>query len=309
MRTSISVVAFRDPVRDYERAAAAPRRLSAVNVNEARAGYVAAFAAEPELRDAYRWSDPRPRRSLSWQAWAGTIALHGLLGLVIAAAAWTSRLVPPTLPEAITVVFESPAAPSPQPTAQPERPPPALPAHPRAETTLPVARTAPPRAPAVVTAPDAPALIAVLPPPPPPRPILREAAPQLSPPLPTTRPAPVAPSPSAPVPSHSAPVPAATVAFVPVIPPRPASGVAGNRKPLYPLAARNQRWEGRVMLQVDVAASGEPVSVRVVSSSGHALLDDSALAAVRSWHFVPASQGGRPVPGTVDVPVDFRMVD
>ena len=85
--------------------------------------------------------------------------------------------------------------------------------------------------------------------------------------------------------------------------------MAGNRKPVYPLAARSRHLEGRVMLQVEVAASGNPLAVRVVSSSGHSLLDESALEAVRTWRFVPASQAGQAVAGSVDVPVDFRMAD
>lgn len=63
------------------------------------------------------------------------------------------------------------------------------------------------------------------------------------------------------------------------------------------------------MLEVEVAASGNPVAVRVVSSSGHAILDASAVDAVRTWQFVPATQGGQPVAGSLDVPINFRMMD
>jgi protein TonB len=106
-------------------------------------------------------------------------------------------------------------------------------------------------------------------------------------------------------------VPAAptSLALAPVIPPRPASGIAGNRKPAYPLVARSRHLEGRVMLEVQVAASGDPLAVRVVSSSGHSLLDTSAVDAVRTWRFVPATRAGQAVAGSVEVPIDFRMVD
>lgn len=303
---STSVVAYRNPARELERVSVAPRALAAANANEALPSSGRALSAEPELRHTYRWSDPRRGVGMSWQGWTGTLALHGLLAAVVAVVAWTSRPVPPSLPT-ITVVFESPAAP---PAAvQPEPQPPAPAAQPRVETPPPAAQPAAPVTNAAPV-PAAPTEVALLPPPPPPRPVLREAAaprPQpVSQPAPTPVSAPVAsPAPT----SHSGPVPSVAAAVVPVIPPRPASGIASNRKPVYPLAARNQRWQGRVMLQVAVAASGDPLSVHVIASSGHALLDDSALAAVRTWRFVPASQGGRPVPGTVDVPVDFRMVD
>lgn len=305
MSTSISTVVYRDPVRPFERAAALSRRLLAANANEAPPEGAAVVSLDRAPSDAYRWSDPRRGIGLSWQGWAGTLALHGLVAAMIAAVAWTSRAVPPALPT-VTVVFESPAAPSQPAVTQPETPPPPA-VQPRAETP-PVAPSAAP-APVAAKPPPRPMQVAVLPLPPPPRPVLRESA---APPQPASRTVATAPPVSAlveraPGPARSAP--AATVAVVPVIPPRPASGVADNRKPVYPLAARNQRWQGRVVLQVAVAASGDPLSVHVVASSGHALLDDSAVAAVRTWRFVPASQGGRPIPGTVDVPVDFRMVD
>lgn len=80
-----------------------------------------------------------------------------------------------------------------------------------------------------------------------------------------------------------------------------------NPKPPYPLAARRQGAEGRVMLRAQVLEDGRCAEVRIVRSSGHALLDESALSTVRRWRFVPATRAGTPVAALVDVPISFRL--
>lgn len=80
-----------------------------------------------------------------------------------------------------------------------------------------------------------------------------------------------------------------------------------NPKPPYPLAARRLGVEGRVVLRVHVLADGRCAEVRIVRSSGHALLDESALSTVRRWRFVPATRAGTPVAASVDVPISFRL--
>jgi protein TonB len=83
--------------------------------------------------------------------------------------------------------------------------------------------------------------------------------------------------------------------------------MASNRPPIYPENARRRGIQGRVVLQVSVSVEGAPVAVRVAESSGATSLDDAAVAAVRQWRFVPASQGSRPLPGTAEVPIVFRL--
>lgn len=300
--------------------------LRAANANDEHSAAQQAATAAPQAglppdddTGAYRLPGLHEGHGLSWPALSGALLLHGALALAVIGIAWTSH-APVPLPATIAVVFEQPP-PAPQ-VAQPEvkapSPPPAAAPAPVEEPPAPPAAPAlavPSPPPAVETAKAA---TVVLPLPPPPRPQVREAA--VQPPRQSAAP----PSPPEPVhvaPMHAAPTmavtrppapsaaPPATVAALPVIPPRPASGVAGNRKPVYPLAARSRHLQGRVVLEVDVSAAGDAMSVHIVSSSGHSLLDESALQAVRSWHFVPASRAGQPVAGTVDVPVDFRMAD
>ena len=75
----------------------------------------------------------------------------------------------------------------------------------------------------------------------------------------------------------------------------------------YPMLAREQGLEGVVVLSVLVRPDGRVEDARVASSSGAAVLDDAALAAVRSWLFTPATRGGRPVESIVEVPVKFAL--
>ena len=85
------------------------------------------------------------------------------------------------------------------------------------------------------------------------------------------------------------------------------SGTSMNRPPAYPRRAREQGWEGVVVLQVRVEADGAPAHVEIASSSGHDVLDRAALAAVARWRFLPAQRAGRPLVSSVEVPVRFQL--
>jgi protein TonB len=55
-----------------------------------------------------------------------------------------------------------------------------------------------------------------------------------------------------------------------------------NPAPEYPELARRRGYEGVVLLKADIDAQGFPVKVDIEKSSGHFLLDESALKAWRS---------------------------
>jgi len=89
---------------------------------------------------------------------------------------------------------------------------------------------------------------------------------------------------------------------------RPAYG--RNPKPPYPLAARRLGLEGVVTLEVLVRPDGSPGEVVVRQSSGHHLLDESALSTVqRRWQFIPARRGDMPVESRVTFPIRFTLRD
>jgi periplasmic protein TonB len=80
-----------------------------------------------------------------------------------------------------------------------------------------------------------------------------------------------------------------------------------NPKPKYPAIARSRGWQGKVLLRVSVSAEGRSVSVTVQRSSGHDVLDESAVAAVENWKFIPARRGNLAVACSVIVPIIFTL--
>ena len=101
---------------------------------------------------------------------------------------------------------------------------------------------------------------------------------------------------------------------------RSASGVARNvsparwrarliahleRRKRYPSEARRQRRQGTAHVRFRIDRAGNVLSVRLVRSSGHAVLDREVVAMVRRASPVPA-----PPPGanrTITAPVRFRL--
>lgn len=82
-----------------------------------------------------------------------------------------------------------------------------------------------------------------------------------------------------------------------------------NPLPNYPRLARQNRWEGTVRLRARVTASGSVEGVSLERSSGHAVLDRSALDGVQRWRFIPANRNGAPVACEVSIPVAFRLTE
>lgn len=82
---------------------------------------------------------------------------------------------------------------------------------------------------------------------------------------------------------------------------------ASNPKPDYPRLARQNRWEGVVQLRALISAAGEVETLFVENSSGHQLLDRSAVDGVRRWRFIPARRGDSQVSCEVRIPVAFRL--
>ena len=75
--------------------------------------------------------------------------------------------------------------------------------------------------------------------------------------------------------------------------------------PEYPATALRRGRSGTVVLSVQVDATGRPARVRIAQRSGTRELDRAALEAVQRWRFRPAMSNGQPVPGQVEVPIEF----
>lgn len=93
----------------------------------------------------------------------------------------------------------------------------------------------------------------------------------------------------------------------PFIEARVNANYGSNPKPEYPSLALNRGWVGKVLLQVRVTADGLSEAVTVHRSSGHQILDESAVTAVQNWRFIPARRGNSTVASSVIVPIVFNL--
>jgi TonB family protein len=75
----------------------------------------------------------------------------------------------------------------------------------------------------------------------------------------------------------------------------------------YPEEARKAKYQGTVLLDVQIDDSGRPMNIRVSRSVGLGL-DEKALEAVKQWRFRPATKDGKPVSAPVQVEVSFRLL-
>lgn len=105
-------------------------------------------------------------------------------------------------------------------------------------------------------------------------------------------------------PATAGPAAAGAAAALVMLPPRLAPGAT---EPPYPEAARWNREEGRVTLQLKVRADGKVAAVQVLESSGHARLDRAARDAAWRWRLLPAQREGRAVDGILVKTLEFRL--
>lgn len=163
-------------------------------------------------------------------------------------------------------------------------------------------------------APPAPRVVPLQPPPPKverqPKPVIERA---VSAPAPVRVAQPVAENAvqQAPVavapPSPPAPAPVQPAAEPALEPPRYNAAYLSNPPPVYPLAARRRGVEGAVLVRAEISAAGECLRAELKKTSGHEMLDQAALEAVKKWRFVPAKRGSQAVVAWVEVPITFKL--
>jgi len=100
-----------------------------------------------------------------------------------------------------------------------------------------------------------------------------------------------------------------------------ASGGAGNgigldptiplllykKEPEYPEEARGAKYQGTVLLSVEIDGGGQVANIKVIRSAGLGL-DEKAIEAVQQWKFRPGIKDGRPVTVQARVDVNFRLL-
>lgn len=88
-----------------------------------------------------------------------------------------------------------------------------------------------------------------------------------------------------------------------LIPPKPLI----TREPSYPTIARKMRYEGVVVLDIEVLPDGNAGEIKIVESSGYEILDKTALEEVKKWRFIPAYRNGKPIKSVVRQKILFRL--
>ncbi|MEJ8835175.1 energy transducer TonB [Ramlibacter sp. AN1133] len=100
---------------------------------------------------------------------------------------------------------------------------------------------------------------------------------------------------------------AAPAAPVPVELPSTDAEYLQNPKPAYPAISRKLREQGKVVVDVLIAADGSAQQAKVQASSGFDRLDAAALATVQRWRYVPGKKGGVATAMWFSVPINFVL--
>ncbi|MBV9745116.1 MAG: energy transducer TonB, partial [Acidobacteriia bacterium] len=78
-------------------------------------------------------------------------------------------------------------------------------------------------------------------------------------------------------------------------------------EPEYSEEARKAKFQGTVILYVEIDPSGHAINPRVARSLGLGL-DEKAIEAVRKWKFKPGYKDGKPVTVAATIEVNFRLL-
>ena len=80
-----------------------------------------------------------------------------------------------------------------------------------------------------------------------------------------------------------------------------------NPPPSYPIIARKRGYQGNVVLEVLIDKRGKVLDLRIFSSSGHSILDKTAISSVKKWLFEPGMRGRDKIEMWVRVPIRFNL--
>ena len=80
-----------------------------------------------------------------------------------------------------------------------------------------------------------------------------------------------------------------------------------NTPPAYPETARVRGYEGMVLVFAEILSNGRVGKIKIGKSSGYAILDQSAMEAVKPWKFEPARKSGTPFTAWVELPIKFTL--
>ncbi len=84
-----------------------------------------------------------------------------------------------------------------------------------------------------------------------------------------------------------------------------AGNLIAEIKPQYPPMAKTARIQGSVVLHAVISKNGTIEQLQVIS--GHPMLQQSALDAVRQWRYKPYFLNGEPVEVDTTITVNFTL--
>ena len=77
-------------------------------------------------------------------------------------------------------------------------------------------------------------------------------------------------------------------------------------EPEYTEEARNAKYQGTVLLSVEIDPTGIATNIKVQRSLGLGL-DEKAIQAVKQWRFKPGEKDGKPVTVAATIEVNFCL--
>jgi TonB family protein len=80
-----------------------------------------------------------------------------------------------------------------------------------------------------------------------------------------------------------------------------------KQEPEYSEEARLGKYQGTVLLYVQISPDGQATNLKLIKSVGFGL-DEKAADAVTQWHFAPGKRDGRPVTVEATIEVNFRLL-
>lgn len=75
----------------------------------------------------------------------------------------------------------------------------------------------------------------------------------------------------------------------------------------YPRLARKKGLEGKTLIEVWLDREGKQVKQKIISSSGHSILDQRALKTIKQWQFSRRIEQGQAIAHRVQIPINFKL--
>jgi periplasmic protein TonB len=83
--------------------------------------------------------------------------------------------------------------------------------------------------------------------------------------------------------------------------------LSSKLEPQYTEEARAEKYQGTVLVYIEVGTDGMAHNIKVIKNIGMGL-DEKAVEAISQWVFKPGTKDGQPVTVAATVEVNFRLM-